>query len=104
VLEDEEQQKANNSKQQSNKISTFTVGKNGKKRPALNAIGSKPVVSKPAHPIVIDEVNPEHEVELERPQTAKSQATNAGNADFDDDDLFGGEFGGKFSKAKKYVG
>jgi hypothetical protein len=94
VLEDEEQQ----NQEPANKISTFEVGKDGKKRPMLNSVGSKPpAVSKPNQPIVIDETNEE---DMERPQTAKSQATNAGKLDDYDDDLFGNFDGSK----KKYVG
>ena len=62
----------------------------------LNPVGAKPVVTKPNARIVINE-NLDEEPELERPQTAKSQATNAGNAEHDD------LFGDFQNKVKKYV-
>ena len=55
---------------------------------------------------MIDETNENglNEPELERPGTAKSQATNAGREPkFDDDDLFGGSIFSS-SKNKKYIG
>lgn len=81
--------------------------KTGKHKPSLVVGGQKLKVNKPkGGPIVIDETNENglNEPELERPGTAKSQATNAGREPkFDDDDLFGGSIFSS-SKNKKYIG
>jgi len=77
VIEDEEQTYKESLDAPNNKIEMMPVDTSGKNKPLLNTVDAKPeVVSRPAQPIMINEKLDE---ELERPQTAKSQATNVGN-------------------------